>query len=171
MIDIGALEIKGVCFYALRSFGYSASEAEHEWRVALFLHMIKGNTIEYPQAWLAKVLYRSEIMKIRKHANKVFEHAEQLEPEDDEPAQGRFMSQAQRDYLIRSERATLDNRYIELVEKILKLPEKRRKIMSLYYVEGYSQKELVEILNIPLGTVKSSLKRESKKLQNEVFQC
>jgi len=35
--------------------------------------------------------------------------------------------------------------------------------------DGYTHKEMAEILNIPLGTVKSRLKRGCEKMKNEVF--
>lgn len=54
----------------------------------------------------------------------------------------------------------------ELVQKaILQLPKEFRSIVVLRMIEGYSTKEVAEILSIPMGTVLSRLSRAQKKLK------
>ena len=63
---------------------------------------------------------------------------------------------------------TADNNkdeYSELHFAIQKLPERIRITIVLYYVEGYSIKEIKKILKIPEGTVKSRLAKGRKLLK------
>lgn len=53
----------------------------------------------------------------------------------------------------------------ELYEAMMKLPEKIRITVELYYIEGYSVEETGNILGIPSGTVKSRLSEGRKKLK------
>lgn len=54
-----------------------------------------------------------------------------------------------------------------LLQHVNKLEEKYRVVIDLIYLQGHTQKEVTEVLKIPLGTVKSRLKiglRELRKL-------
>lgn len=53
----------------------------------------------------------------------------------------------------------------ELIVLIHKLPEGARIIFNLYVVEGYTHKEIAEIMNISEGTSKSQLSRGKQLLQ------
>ena len=53
----------------------------------------------------------------------------------------------------------------ELTELIRKLPEGSRLILNLYAIEGYSHKEIAQMLNISEGTSKSQLSRGKTLLQ------
>lgn len=60
--------------------------------------------------------------------------------------------------------------HIGLRNIVTKLEEKYRVVLDLIYFEGYTQKEVEEHLNIPLGTVKTRLRialRELRKLFEE----
>ncbi|MDB4224731.1 RNA polymerase sigma factor [Granulosicoccus sp.] len=52
----------------------------------------------------------------------------------------------------------------ELMEHVLHLPEAQRQTVVLTYVEGYSYKEVADILEIPIGTVMSRLATARKTL-------
>ena len=57
--------------------------------------------------------------------------------------------------------------HIGIAEEVKKLEEKYREIIELIYFQGFTQKEVTEHLNIPLGTVKSRVRiglRELRKL-------
>jgi len=53
-----------------------------------------------------------------------------------------------------------------LREGIAKLPENQKEIIGLYYLDAYSLKELSEILEISIGTVKSRLFYAREKLKS-----
>ena len=52
-----------------------------------------------------------------------------------------------------------ESHYNHLYMAIMELPEDLRILVTLYYIEGFSQKEISEILEIPEGTIKSRLSR------------
>ena len=58
-----------------------------------------------------------------------------------------------------NERLSEESRYHHLYMAIMELPEDLRILVTLYYIEGFSQKEISEILEIPEGTIKSRLSR------------
>ena len=47
----------------------------------------------------------------------------------------------------------------ELEALVARLPEQYREAVNLYYFEGFSYREIAELLNQPMGTIKSSLHR------------
>ena len=56
----------------------------------------------------------------------------------------------------------------ELLKYILELPEGYRTIFNLYVIEGYSHKEISELLGISEKTSQSQLTRARKTLQNNI---
>ena len=54
---------------------------------------------------------------------------------------------------------TEEDRYSHLYMAIMELPEDLRILVTLYYLEGFSLKEISEALDIPEGTIKSRLSR------------
>jgi RNA polymerase sigma-70 factor (ECF subfamily) len=57
----------------------------------------------------------------------------------------------------------------EVKEAVEALPEQFRLAVLLADVEGFSYKEIAEILDIPIGTVMSRLHRGRKALQRELY--
>ena len=66
----------------------------------------------------------------------------------------------------------LDNAELEVVSAVAALPAKYRAVVHLYYFEGYSTKELAEILHSRPNTVSSRLSRArallAKALKEEI---
>jgi RNA polymerase sigma-70 factor (ECF subfamily) len=58
-----------------------------------------------------------------------------------------------------------ENSDLEIYEYVKKLKPKYRTVIYLYYYEGYSTKEIAEILKTPLSTVKMQLQRSRKYLK------
>ncbi|MEO0272346.1 MAG: RNA polymerase sigma factor [candidate division WOR-3 bacterium] len=57
-----------------------------------------------------------------------------------------------------------------LVERALsKLKDWEREVLVLYYMEGFQYEEIADILEIPIGTVKSRLNSAKKSLRKVVF--
>lgn len=56
----------------------------------------------------------------------------------------------------------------ELMEMIRKLPPQYKLVFNLYAIEGYSHKEIAEMLNISEGTSKSNLSRARDILQRKI---
>jgi len=55
-----------------------------------------------------------------------------------------------------------------LLRIIQELPERYRHVFSLYAMEGFSHKEIAEMLNITEGTSKSNLSRARQKLKERI---
>ena len=53
----------------------------------------------------------------------------------------------------------------ELFEEVMKLPEKYRIVIHLFYYEDYSIKEIAQSLEMPENTVKTNLKRGRQALK------
>lgn len=58
--------------------------------------------------------------------------------------------------------------YSYLYQAVMKLKQSVRIVIVLHYIEGYSVKEVGEILKIPTGTVKSRLHTGRKLLREEL---
>jgi RNA polymerase sigma-70 factor (ECF subfamily) len=56
----------------------------------------------------------------------------------------------------------------KIKEAIQKLPENLKSIFVLYEIEGFKYREISQILDIPLNSVKVYLLRARKKLQEEL---
>lgn len=57
----------------------------------------------------------------------------------------------------------------DLSDALKKLPEKMKVVFLLCDLEEYTYEEIAEIVNIPIGTVRSRLHRARKILQDELF--
>lgn len=56
----------------------------------------------------------------------------------------------------------------EIIQVIQKLPSGYRMIFNLFEIEGYSHKEISELLDITVGTSKSQLYKAKKMLQTQI---
>ena len=57
--------------------------------------------------------------------------------------------------------------YEKIMSEIKKLPEQKRKINELFYVNNLTVVQISEILHVPVGTVKSVLFRTRNKLKQQ----
>ncbi len=53
----------------------------------------------------------------------------------------------------------------EALETLSQLPPAQRLALDLFYIQGYKQREIADLLGIPIGTVKSRIERGLKKLK------
>jgi RNA polymerase sigma factor (sigma-70 family) len=58
----------------------------------------------------------------------------------------------------------------EIIKMVNQLPAKARMVLKLYAIEGYSHKEISELLNISEGTSKSQLNRSRSMLKTLISQ-
>jgi RNA polymerase sigma factor (sigma-70 family) len=58
--------------------------------------------------------------------------------------------------------------YRDVLDKLAKLPDDQRAVLSLVAVEDLSYAEAAKVLNIPIGTVMSRLSRARERLQQEI---
>jgi len=57
----------------------------------------------------------------------------------------------------------------EVLEAIQKLPERQREATTLFYIDGYSQNEIAEFLEVPVTTVQKRLYDSRKKLKERML--
>lgn len=95
-------------------------------------------------AWIKTIVIRTALSKIRKKLN--------IEPLE-EHHHNQFVSWG--DYL--------DAEYLE--QAIMALPDGYRSVFVMIEIEGYSHKEVAEMLNISVGTSKSQLFYAKKRLR------
>ena len=61
-----------------------------------------------------------------------------------------------------------DNAPSELLQIILTMPEKYKLVIYLYYYEGYSQRQIAEILHISRSAVQTRMDRARQQLRKEL---
>lgn len=73
----------------------------------------------------------------------------------------KFNSSDEKDIFLSSipDNSSENEEYKELIKIIRELPEKYRTVLALRYFSDYSEKDVAEILKIPVGTVKSRLNK------------
>ncbi len=128
---------KSICFYE--------SDCEDAVAQAILNAYEKLDTLredKYFRTWITRILI-NECYRINKQKSREVTFAE---------------------YAITNE-AREDNHSFVFTE-IMKLPQKIRIVVQLYYVEDYSVGEISSILHIPSGTVKSRLSAGRAKLKS-----
>ena len=105
------------------------------------------------KAWLFTTLHR-EFLKIRKRAAR-FPHVELSDATEELPNVSPEMVN------------TLDG--ARLLELLRRVQEPYLAALSLFYLEDYSYKAIADILEIPLGTVRSRLSRGIAQLQQSIL--
>ena len=59
----------------------------------------------------------------------------------------------------------------DLLELFSQLPDKYRQILTLFYLEERSYQQVAEILNLPMGTVKTNLHRARKEIADALMRA
>lgn len=106
------------------------------------LHTLKKE--EFFRTWLTRILLH-ECYKICNKSKKVVPYEEYMQKEE-----------------------MYQKGYSALYTAVLSLPQELRVLVTLYYLEGFSQKEISEILKIREGTIKSRLSRARKLLRENL---
>ncbi len=106
----------------------------------------KRSSIRSPKAvksWLYTTLYR-EFLRLAKRSSRFdsWEEATQSEEHSSDRVEQIMKTEAN-----------------DVMEALMRLKNGYRQVVSLYYLESYSYKEIAEILEIPIGTVMSRLSR------------
>ncbi len=107
------------------------------------LHTLKKD--EFFRTWITRILL-NECYKICRKNKKVVPYEEYME----------------------NARMWEEERYTHLYLAIMELPRELRVLVTLYYLEGFSQKEISGILGIREGTIKSRLSRARNQLREQL---
>lgn len=132
---------------------FDADDLYQETWLKVVKHISKYDPSREFEPWLTRICvntYRSTLRRLAK--------SPMLE----------FSSGEDKDRLLEAISAPEDKDYAPLYESVGKLPEKLRLVVTLFYFQGENLASTAQILNIPVGTVKSRLNK-ARKLLKEVL--
>lgn len=143
--------------YRLTGNREDAEDLVQDVLLKLFPRLDEMKTIERLSPWLSRVLYRQFVDKYRRQQrqplNLVDDDIEQEQLTEQEPISGP------------EDLANSGLTLGLLNQAIAKLNEDQRQLILLHDVEGYTLPELQEMLDVPLGTLKSRLNRARGQLR------
>ncbi|MBL4575341.1 MAG: RNA polymerase sigma factor [Opitutaceae bacterium] len=140
------------------SLSGSSDEAGDLTQETFLIWAKKGSSIRSSKAtksWLYTTLYREFLRKRKRSERFVAIDDSNLEPASEA---------VEESYL-----QALDSEMV--MDLLMTLKFKYRKVISLFYLESYTYKEISSILDIPIGTVMSRLARSKELLKKEVKQA
>lgn len=133
-----------------------AEDLVQELLLKLFPRLEEMQGIENLGAWLSRVLYRQFIDHIRRQQRSPLQYTGNEEAIYETHAS---------DEAEPSERVNSELTQKVLTKALDKLGEDQRILVILHDVEGYSLQEINQMLDIPVGTIKSRLSRGREKLR------
>lgn len=100
-------------------------------------------TVEYPDAWMQAITKNRAIDFVRKDSRIIYT--------DDES-------------LLSGSYGFPTEAYYEMVEDIRELTQEEQDLIEMHYVYGYNYKEISEMTDTPVGTIKSRIYKIKKKI-------
>lgn len=134
------------------SLARSEAEACDLTQQTFYLWATKGHQLRdlsKVKSWLFTTLYR-EFSGAKRHSNR-FPHQEISEAESELPSLKPAVVEAMDANLV--------------MEALLRVDDLYRAVISLFYIEQHSYREIAEVLQIPIGTVMSRLARGKEQLR------
>jgi RNA polymerase sigma factor (sigma-70 family) len=148
------------CYEALYRFAFSLTRTEADacdlTQQTFYIWATKGHQLRdrsKAKSWLFTILHRQFLGLCKKTMR--FPHFELSEANEELPIVPPEMSN------------TLDG--ASVLECLEQLQEPYRSAVSLFYLENYSYKEIADILEVPIGTVRSRISRGIAQLQQSVL--
>lgn len=111
------------------------------------LHTLRED--KYAKTWLIRILI-NECFSIRRHAQRFICSGEEQELEI---------------MLENNENVSEETDYSMLYAAIRRLPAKNRLVIILYYLEGYSVREIADLLHVGESAVKTRMSRARKEMK------
>lgn len=120
------------------------------------------------KAWFFRILMNTAVSRYRKTSRRP------LEVDIDDASPAPLLQEAQARGLDVSgsdpARAFIERIRLDSIHKaIAELPEEFRQVCVLYFLEEFTYPEIAEVLDIPVGTVRSRLHRARKALQRRLL--
>lgn len=146
---------------ALRLTGNSSDAEDLVQDLILKVHSGKTDlfTLDNPKTWLSKVMYRLFIDKYRQKQRFSIVPIESLDQD--------LVNETQIDESENPEHLIEQQHLIQKIEQALQtINEEQRILIIMYEIEGFSLPEISEMLDIPIGTLKSRLHRARTKLRH-----
>lgn len=143
-------------------FTGAAADAEdlvQDTLIKLLPHTNEMRAVQQLRPWLARVLYRQFIDSLRRRGRSPLDAAAADESDGDPLAQLPAAGDGPEDSFDHSLRQE------HLLHALGQLAPEQRAVLTLHDVEGYRLEELEEVLETPLGTLKSRLHRARARLR------
>jgi RNA polymerase sigma factor (sigma-70 family) len=106
-------------------------------------------------AWLKKIVQNQSLDMLRRKNKVTFEDLEAINEVEEAITENSEFKEEN------------DQKVIEVMETLKKLPEKCQEVLSLYLFEGFDHDEIGEILSIPGSTARSQYSRARQRLVRE----
>ncbi len=87
---------------------------------------------------------------------------------EDTPASEIEQSSYKHYVLEEREREAIEHRYQRIENLLEKLPEKEQRVITLYYLDEMTTKEIANLLGVSVNTITSRLQRARKRLQEDM---
>lgn len=152
---------------AMRFTGGSVADSEdliQELLVKLYTRREQLQGIEKLRPWLVKVMYRTFIDHVRRQNRSPLHLV--VKPTDDGVDVVDTLASCTAGP---AEQLTARDANSRLLDAVQSLKEEQRTVCILHDMEGYTLVELEEILDVPLGTLKSRLHRARTRLRKILF--
>lgn len=154
LYDLTSPRVYGVVLRVLRSADLAAETAQDVfveiWRTCTQYRSDRGGVL----AWMLTIAHRRAVDRVRSTVNRTAREERYAGREWDRP----------RDDVVEAAERNLD---AELVRAGLhRLTELQREAVTLAYFGGYSQAQIAQLLQIPLGTVKTRMRDGLIKLRD-----
>jgi RNA polymerase sigma factor (sigma-70 family) len=143
-------EMFGTCLYYSKDYT-EAEDTLHEGFMKVFLKIDQFESKGSLAGWIKRIMINTALEKFRKH-NSLYATGIEIEEDDD----------------VDPDRVISDLTAGDIVKMIQGLPPKYKMVFNLYAIDGYSHKEIGEMLGISEGTSKSNLSRARSILQKRV---
>lgn len=144
-MDINKTKLYKIAWAYLRNYS-DVEDAFHNTIVKVIENIKKLNNNETFEAWFISILLNESRIILR--------HRKRVVPSEEVEATDCFS-------YIDSQVTKFD-----LIRGLKSIEEEYKEVIILKYYSGYSQKEIAEILNMPIGTVKTKIYRGLKALRN-----
>ena len=137
--------VRRICFVHLKN-RHDSEDVFQNVYMKYLLHEGSFESLEHEKAWFARVTINACTDWLRYFSRRKWVPLE----------------------VVDEEKAALDNTSSEILEIVLKLPEKYRNVIYLYYYEEYSAAEIAGILGKKENTVYTWLSRAKDILRNKL---
>lgn len=150
LYDFYARRMKGICVRYAKSV-FEAEDIFQDAFIKVFTYLVNYKMEGSFDGWIRRIVVNTAIDHYKKNQS-LEKHFEQYEGADE----------------IETESFTVEQKlYADDLLKILSLlPDGYRLVFNLYAIEGYSHKEIADLLNISEGTSKSQLSKARRYIQH-----
>lgn len=153
LYELFAPKMLGVCMRYMPSRDL-AEDVLHDAFIKVFLNIEKYKQQAPIEAWIRRIVVNTALNNIRDHLKK---------RKNDTELDNSFLEL--KDESIDYSRLSVE----DMLSALQSLPEGYRTVFNLYEIEGYSHKEIAELLNISENTSRSQLAKAKKYLTTKLL--